>query len=121
MNVSFELGGKRVSRVLSIRGVKQESESEILIDHVNRTEMRLNIGETHEFTLRTTHWWEKVVWACTATDPGIRIASWMAVGFGVLGIIGTLIAAIGLYPVVKEIRADWIGSHAKPAARSLSE
>src|SRR5476651_1131445 len=54
VNVSYERGGKQVTRVLSIRGVKPESENEILIDHVNRNEMGLNIGETHEFTFRTT-------------------------------------------------------------------
>jgi hypothetical protein len=69
--------------------------------------MGLKIAETHEFTFRTTYWWEKLVWVCTATDPGIRIASWIAVWFGILAIIGTIIALVGLYPVVKEIRKDW--------------
>jgi hypothetical protein len=117
VNVAFMRDGKRVSRVLSFRGVNDDRENEIRIDHVNRNEMGLKIDDTYEFTLSTTNWWQKLKWACSATDPGIRIASWIAVWFGVLGLIGVVLAAIGLYPVIKEIRADW-QSHSATSTHS---
>lgn len=107
INVSYLRNGKKISRVLSVRGVNDKQESELLIDHVNRNDMKLKVGDQHEFTFRTTYWWEKLAWVCSATDPGIRIASWIAIWFGILAVIGIMIALVGLYPVIKEIRADW--------------
>jgi hypothetical protein len=102
VKVSYFRGDERITRIFSIRGLGDKDEANIRIDHVNRNEMRLKLDETHEFTIETTHWWEKLRWACTATDPGARIAAWIAVWSGILGIIGVILGAVGIVPIVKE-------------------
>src|SRR6266487_431663 len=89
VKISFRRGEERVSRIFAIRGVSDKDEGSILLDHVNRNEMRLKLDESHEFTIETTRWWEKLHWACTATDPGARIAAWIAIwsGLGAIGIV----------------------------------
>ena len=106
----------RPSRILSIRGLADDRKGQILLDHVNRNEMGLNLGEEYEFTIETTNAWDKLKWACTSTDPAARIAAWIAIIFGVLAALGLLVALIGLYPVLREIGAGR-DSHS-PAPRS---
>ena len=104
------VGGK--PRIVAIRGLADKDKGKIRLDFVNRDEMKLNLDQEYEFEIQTTGIWEKLVWACTATDPAARIAAWIAVISGVFGVLGLVLGIIGVYPVVKEIYSDW---HKSPA------
>jgi hypothetical protein len=93
--------GKK-TRHLAVRGLADDRKGEILLDHVTRDEMQLKEHDVHNFTFEPTTPWQKVTWACNATDPAARIAAWIAVWSFVIGVAGLLLA---LYPIVKEILA----------------
>lgn len=88
----------------SLRGLPDEDAGKIRFDHVARTELRLKVGEEHDFAIKETSAWQKLLWAVRATDPAARIAAWIAVWSGVVAILGLVIAAIGTWPVVR----DWV-------------
>src|SRR5205823_4111110 len=98
------VGGE--SRIVAIRGLDDKDKGKIRLDFVNRNEMKLKLDEEYDFEIRSTGLWDKLVWACTATEPGARIAAWIAVISGVIGIVGLVLAMVGLYPIVKEIFHD---------------
>src|SRR5437762_772436 len=77
-----------VERIVSIRGLNEKDKGQIRLDFVLRDEMKLTLGHEYDFEIRKTSAWDKIAWACTATDPAARIAAWIAVVSGVIGIIG---------------------------------
>jgi hypothetical protein len=90
--VCISVDGGR-SRFLSLRGLPEERKGEISMDHVTRADLHLQLGETRVFSIRETNPWEKLRWAVSATDPAARIAAWIAVWSGGIGIVGLLLAA----------------------------
>ena len=88
----------------SLRGLPDEDAGKIRFDHVARSELRLKIGEEHDFAIEETNPWEKLSWAVHATDPVARIATWIAVWSGIVAILGFVIAIIGVWPVIR----DWM-------------
>jgi hypothetical protein len=86
----------------SLRGLPDEDKGIIRFDHVTRTELRLKIGEQHNFAIEETNAWQKLLWAIHATDPVARIATWIAVWSAILGVLGLILGALGVWPVVKE-------------------
>src|SRR5205809_905799 len=70
------VGGE--SRIVAIRGLDDKDKGKIRLDFVNRNEMKLKLDEEYDFEIRSTGLWDKLVWACTATEPGARIAAWIA-------------------------------------------
>jgi hypothetical protein len=99
--VSISVDG-RPRRFFSLRGLPDEDEGKIRFDHVTRTELRLKVGEKHDFAIEETSPWQKLIWAIHATDPLARIATWIAVWSVILGVLGLLLAAIGAWAVIKE-------------------
>jgi len=95
-------GGPR--RFFSLRGLPEEDAGKIRFDHVTRDELHLKTGEQHDFAIRETSAWEKVRWAVSATDPAARIAAWVAVWSGVVGIVCFILGVVGVIPVIK----DWL-------------
>jgi|SRR5205809_2577461 len=100
-------GGPR--RFFSLRGLPEEDAGKIRFDHVARNELHLKTGEQHDFAIRETSAWEKLVWAIHATDPVARIATWIAVWSAILGVLGLILGILGLilggmgaWPVIRE-------------------
>jgi hypothetical protein len=94
-------GGRR--RFLSLRGLPEEHRGEIRMDHVTRAELHLQLGETHEFAIRETNAWQKLVWAVRATDPAARIAAWIAVWSVIIAVLGLIFAT---WPIIHEWRSS---------------
>jgi hypothetical protein len=44
----------------------------------------LKVGEEHDFAIKETNAWQKLLWAVRATDPAARIAAWIAVWRGII-------------------------------------
>jgi hypothetical protein len=88
----------------SLRGLGDEDRGKIRFDFVARQTLKLDTGTTHDFTIEEANPWQKLKWALHATDPVVRIATWIALWSGVLAIIGVVIAIIGLSPMIKELR-----------------
>jgi len=63
----------------SLRGLPDDDKGKIRLDHVARTELRLKLGERHDFAIEETTAWQKLLWAIHATDPVARIATCIAV------------------------------------------
>jgi hypothetical protein len=116
--VSIKVDGGR-KKYFSLRGLGNDRFGEIALDHVARTELKLELNDRHEFTIEETSAWEKLKWAVKANDPTARIAVWIAVWSGIVGIAGLVLALIGLYPAIKEIHHDVTGGHA-PASHCPS-
>jgi hypothetical protein len=88
-------GGPR--HFFSLRGLDDADIGKIRFDFVALKSLKLDKGSTHDFTIEEANPWQKLKWALNATDPVARIATWIALWSGVLGIIGA-------WPVIK----DWI-------------
>jgi hypothetical protein len=52
--VAISVDGSR-RHFLSLRGLPDEHKGEIRMDHVTRAELHLQLGETHEFSIRETN------------------------------------------------------------------
>jgi hypothetical protein len=96
VKIAAQEGGERF---VALYGLEDNREGEILLDFVNRGQLNVELNRHSDFTIATTNPWEKLKWACSATDPAPRIAAWIAVWSGILGIIGIL---LGLYPILFE-------------------
>jgi hypothetical protein len=90
-------GGK--PHLLAMRGCVEKDKDTVGIDHLTREHMGVEDGQSYSFTFQNASWLEKVLWAANSAEPGARIATWIAIVSGVIGIIG-------LYPVAKEISYD---------------
>ncbi len=90
--------------LFSLRGLDNQDLGKIRFDFVARQALKLDIGTTHDFTIEEANPWQKLRWALHATDPVARIATWIALWSVVLAVIGLVIAVIGLWPVIKELR-----------------
>jgi hypothetical protein len=91
-------------RFFSLRGLADEYKGQIRFDHVTRDELRLKIGDVHDFTIKETNPWQKLLWAVRATDPAARIAAWIAVWSVLIGILALVLGGIGAIPVIR----DWV-------------
>jgi hypothetical protein len=86
------------AHILAIRGLSDRRRGEILIDAITRDQLGVEKGTIRRFSFDRSNPLEKLTWACQATDPGARIAAWIAVWSGILGILGIF---IGIYPLLK--------------------
>src|SRR5438128_10427125 len=60
-------GGPR--HFFSLRGLPEEDKGKIRLDHVACAELELKPGEKHDFAIKETTAWQKLMWAIHATDP----------------------------------------------------
>ena len=104
-------GGKPF--IVVMRGCTDEDLGKIGMDHLTREHVRTGAGGAilegalDDFTFENASLLEKIKWSTNSADPVARVATWIAVVSGIAGFLGLLLAVIGLYPVVKEIRNDW--------------
>jgi hypothetical protein len=84
-------------RLFSLLGLPDEHKGQIRFDHVSRDELELKLGEVHNFEIKETNVWQKLMWAVRATDPAARIAAWIAVWSAILGILALVIGIIALW------------------------
>src|SRR5262249_35969561 len=86
----------------SLRGLDNKDLGKIRFDFVARQALKVDIGTTHDFTIEEANPWQKLKWALHATDPVARIATWIALWSGILGVLGFILGAVGVWPVVRE-------------------
>jgi quercetin dioxygenase-like cupin family protein len=91
-------------RFFSLRGLSNKYKGEIRFDHVTRDELRLRTGDVHDFAIKETNPWQKLLWAVRATDPAARIAACIAAWSVFIGILALVLAGIGVIPVIR----DWM-------------
>ena len=108
-------GGRR--HYFSLRGLGDDRQGQILFDHVARTELKLELNSEHDFAIDEASVWERLLWAIRATDPAARIAAWIAVWSGIVGVLGLILGIIGVVPIIK----DWVAkpeqTHIPPLSR----
>jgi len=61
------------------------------MDLDTRRRLKVELYDEHDFTLRKAWWWEKLYWAATASDPTARVATWIGIWLGSLGIVLSII------------------------------
>jgi hypothetical protein len=84
------------SALFAIRGMPQTLNGHIMLDEFGRN--RLGIGEqaSHNFSFQKVGPLGAIKWACSAADPGARIAAWIGLWSLVLGIAGIAIGIVAL-------------------------
>jgi hypothetical protein len=81
-------GGK--SAIVAVRGLDDDEQDVIRLDLETRRRLAVKVNETHDFGLRETRFWEAVVWAAKASDPAARVAAWIGIWLGSIGILLSL-------------------------------
>ncbi|MEK7558462.1 MAG: hypothetical protein AAB507_01390 [Patescibacteria group bacterium] len=79
-------------RYAILRGNKG-SDTEIKIDEYLRNKLGIEKGKEYEFTFKT-RWWYQFCWPWSATDPGYRISSQIAVISFLLGLLSILLVVV---------------------------
>lgn len=85
------------SSIVAVRGLDDDEVEDIRVDLETRRRLKVALNTEYEFELSRIWFWEGVIWACRASDPALRIASWIAVLSAILGLIGI---ALGILPFV---------------------
>src|ERR1051326_7413361 len=102
-------------RYFAIRGLNPDKRDNVYLDWLGRRRLgELQLGEVYRFNISSTNPWEKLKWACLASDPASRIAAWIAVWSAVLGILGLVLGIISVIPVVKEWFVPPQSTHSTP-------
>ncbi|GEM_PF-4431242 len=95
------VNGKK-SALFSIRGLPDCEKNFIRIDDIGRDRLKLSEKDQAAFTFAEVSWTEAVRWAAKAADPGARIATWIAIWSGGLGVVLGIVGVIlGAYPLLK--------------------
>lgn len=89
--VAVTVNGK--TRPLVMRGLNDDRKGQILFDFVLRDEFHLKNDQRYKFVFKSVNPFAQVGWACKHSDPGIRVAAWIAIWSAV---VGTILGVIGL-------------------------
>lgn len=93
--------------LFAIFGTVEENKGSIALDHYSRDVMKVRLSQTYEFTIENAGWTDKLVWAARSPDPAARIAAWIGILSGIIGVLGLVLAVVGLYSVAKDMGAEW--------------
>lgn len=78
------------STVVAVRGLDDGEEDYIRLDLETRRRLKVKPGDVRDFELRETSPWEALQWAAKASDPTARIATWIGIWLGGIGILLSL-------------------------------
>ena len=78
------------STVVAVRGLDDGEEDYIRLDLETRRRLKVKPGDVRDFELRETWPWEALQWASKASDPTARIATWIGIWLGGIGILLSL-------------------------------
>ena len=79
------------TEVYAILRGNRDGDTEIKIDEYLRNKLGIEKGKEYEFTFKT-RWWYQFCWPWSATDPGYRISSQIAVISFLLGLLSIFLA-----------------------------
>jgi hypothetical protein len=89
------------TRLLAVRGVPDEVKGCIRLDDATRFTLGIVSGTVYAFEFSTIAPYQAIVWACKASEPGARIAAWIAVWSVILAVLfGIAGLLIGLWPLI---------------------
>lgn len=74
------------SAVVAVRGLADTQKDNLRLDLETRRRLEVELDEEYDFELRETWFWEAIVWAAKASDPTARIATWIGIWLGGIGI-----------------------------------
>lgn len=78
------------SAIVAVRGLEDEEHNVIRLDLETRRRLGVKVNETYNFGLRETWFWEAIIWAAKASDPAARVAAWIGIWLGSIGILLSL-------------------------------
>ena len=85
--------------IVAVRGIERPKTDFIRLDFETRARLGVKLNCTYEFGLRPASWTEKLKWALDASDPALRVATWIAVLSAILGAIGFFMSVIQIFAV----------------------
>jgi len=88
-------------KLLAVRGCP-ENDARILLDSPTRIDFEVQVGKSYEVELRPVSWFGYWRWAWEAADPAYRVPSQISLISLLLGVIGLLLGALALWPVVSQ-------------------
>ena len=88
----------RYRRLLAARGSHNNVRGQAAIDLKTRRELHIpKYGEVAEITFERASWAWAIVWACSASNPIARIASWLGLVSVALGLLGVALGVLSLW------------------------
>jgi len=90
-----------VSDFFAMRGLPDKERGSVRLDEIGRDRLKVKRGERLSFTFREACAFEALCWAAKTSQPGARIATWIAIWSGVFGIVGL---GLGVWAI-------WIALH----------
>ena len=87
--VEVRVNGER--RPLVVRGTADKETGEIQMDFLIADALKVDFDQSYPFEFHRVGPWGKVKWACQHSDPGIRIAVWLGIWLGGVGIVFSLL------------------------------
>lgn len=90
------------SDFFAMRGLPDDERGFVRLDEIGRDRLKVKSNGCYDFVFREAYFWEALCWAAKSSQPGARIATWIAVWSGVLGVVGLILSGwalwIALYP-----------------------
>jgi hypothetical protein len=99
--------GESRSALFVIRGQEESSRLKIGIDLFGLVKLNVKPGYKYDFEFERISLWQKLIWALETSDPGARIAMWIAYWSAIIGVAGLVLGIIGVIPVFMDF-SEWI-------------
>jgi hypothetical protein len=90
----------------AVRGHDQ-FEFKIGMDFLGYQKLHLTPGKIYEFKFERAGFRDRLTWARESSDPGARIAIWIAYWSAIVGLLGFVLGLIGAVPVLVDF-GEWV-------------
>jgi hypothetical protein len=90
-----------VSSLAVIRGLSNNEKGQIFLDLETRRRLRVEVGDEEEFSFKPVRLLGRILWAYRATEPSVRVATWLAVWSAILAfLLGLAGISVGLWSLL---------------------
>jgi hypothetical protein len=79
------------STIAAVRGLDDGEENWVRVDLETRRRLDVKLDNAYEFNIRKAWFWEKLLWAARASDPTARVATWIGISLGGIGVVFSVI------------------------------
>jgi hypothetical protein len=96
IKIAVHSGADRRQRIFAVRGLRNANRGQIRLDSPNQDNLNVELNKTYPLEIAETSLLDKLHWVTCATDPAIRVAAWLAIWSGIIGILGFVVGIVGI-------------------------